>query len=212
MTTYQVGITNDFYKLGDGAKVPLLTGVMKKFIEEKRKIPECLLKDLKEAKQNKKGEVILELNTENKNSYDVVKVYYKQYKHLDKYCPKDLDIPQKFFSLQRGARAVDIGKKFEKLIRTKCSNHVWGYDDSTDKIHWLNEKGLKRVKKKCNVKNSTKIDINIGGIDWYGINMFNEEDINYGLSALTDKLILGLNIIVFDNMKSRDDILEWLLK
>jgi hypothetical protein len=209
-------ITNDFDALDIGMKQSILMELMKMFIADKRKIPARLLADLKEVKkQNKKGEGYT-LHTDCKNTRKGLKVYYKQYKHLDKYYPKNLDNITPVGSLQRGIRAVDIEKKYERLIRTKCDSHIWTYCDKEDRISWIKPELFQMVRKgysKSEIEKTKKIDFTIGDVKWFGIILEDGEGINlnYGISALANEMIWGFTA-VFDNVKSRDDYYDWTMK
>ena len=211
------GISNDFDTLDIGMKESILTELMKKFIADERKIPTRLLEDLKKVrKQNKKREGYT-LHKDCKNTRKVLKVYYKQYKHLDKYYPKNLDVLN-VGSLQRGKRAVNIEKKYETLIRTKCDSHIWTYYDKEDRLCWIKEELFKRVRKnysESDKKQIKKIDLSIGDVEWYGISLEGEDDdatkLNYGISSLAIKMVYGFTA-VFDDVKSRDDYYDWVRK
>lgn len=208
-------VSNDFYSLNIGMKQSILTQVMKKFIEEGKKVPSILLSDLKKVKkQNKKGEGYI-LHMECKNTQRGVKVYYKQYKHLDKYYPKQIDV-MRVGSLQRGERAVDIEKKYEKLIRLKTDSHIWTYGDKEDSLIWIKADIFKTVKKNYSRwekdNHIKKLDLKIGDVDWYAIELTNESPIlNYGISSLTNEMVYGFTAM-FDNKKSRDDYYDYIMK
>ena len=50
---------------------------------------------------------------------------------------------------------------------------------------------------------------------WFGIKLEGEDDdditLNYGLTALASEMIWGFTA-VFDNVKSRDDYYDWVMK
>jgi len=211
------GISNDFDTLDIGMKESILTELMKKFIADERKIPARLLEDLKKVRKQNKKRLGYTLHKDCKNTRKVLKVYYKQYKHLDKYYPKDLDVLS-VGSLQRGARAVNIEKKYETLIRTKCDSHIWTYYDKEDRLCWIKEELFKRVRNnysESDKKQIKKIEFSIGDVEWYGISLEGEDDdatkLNYGISSLANEMIWGFTA-VFDNMKSRDDYYDWIMK
>jgi len=210
------GISNDFDTLDIEMKESILTELMKKFIGNKRKIPARLLGDLKEVKkQNKKG-LGYDLHMDCKNTRTAIKVYYKQYKHLDKYYPHNLDNTTSVGSIQRGIRADDIEKKYERLIRTKCESHIWVYYDKTDKLCWVKPLLFKRVREQYSRlekdNHIKKLDFKIGDVEWFAINLSDgAELLNYGLTALTNEMIYGFTA-VFDDVRSRDDYYEWVRK
>jgi hypothetical protein len=212
-------ISNDYYALDIGMKQSILEELMKMFIADKRKIPAQLLSNLKDVrKENKRGEGYT-LHTDCKNSRKCLKVFYKQYKHLDKYYPKKLDRVMSVGSLQRGQRAVDIEKKYEMLIRYKGDSHIWTYDDEDDILSWVSPSMFKTVKEaiKCgkyDKEQMEKVDMTIGDVKWYGIITGIGQDrlmLNYGLSSLANKMIYGFTV-VFDAKQSRDDYYDWLMK
>lgn len=211
-------ITNELHKLDVGLRQSVLEEVMKMFIENKKKIPMRLLKDLKKAKKdNKKGEGY-DIHMDCKNSRKGVKMYYKQYKHLQKYYPTDLDDVIHFGSIQRGPRAVDIEKKYEQLIRGKLESHLWSYNDETDELNWVNENifsVIRGVFRKNKVNHTKKVDVIIGGVTWYGLGVDDSDDenakINYGISSLSKTIIHGYKFL-FDNEKSRDDYYDYMMK
>jgi len=209
-------ISNDFYKLDIGMKQSILEELMKMFIADKRKIPTRLLTDLKEVrKDNKRGEGYT-LHTDCKNTRKALKIYYKQYKHLDKYYPKNLDSVMSVGSLQRGQRAVDIEKKYERLIRFKYDSHIWLYNDESDTVSWIKPVFLKLMKqcnKQENIKPLSKTNFKIGDVEWYGLIIEKGDNvrINYGLTSLANEMIYGTTA-VFDNKKSRDDYFDWMMK
>jgi len=192
-------ITNDFDMLDIGMKESILVETMKKFIGDKRKIPTRLLEDLKKVRNQNKKRAGYTLHMDCKNTRKGLKVYYKQYKHLDKYYPKDLDSITQVGSLQRGVRAVDIEKKYERLIRTKCDSHIWTYYDKEDRLCWIKADLFRRVRdgySESEKQHIEKIDFKI---------------FNYGISALANEMIWGFTA-VFDNVKSRDDYYDWTMK
>jgi hypothetical protein len=207
-------ISNDYYALDIGMKHATLMEMMKMFLSKKKKIPTRLLTDLKEVKkQNKKRETYT-LHTDCKNTQHALKMYYKQYKHLDKYYPKNLDKITPVGSLQRGERAVDIEKKYENLIRQKVDSHIWVYHDEGDRLSWIKPELFRKVKKgysKSEIERTKKIDFSIGDVKWYGIILEDGEGItlNYGLTALANKMIWGFTA-VFDDTRSRDDYYDWI--
>lgn len=210
-------LSNDYDALDIGMKQSILEELMKMFIADKRKIPTRLLTDLKEVrKQNKRGEGYT-LHKDCKNTRKGLKMYYKQYKHLDKYYPKNLDSVMNVGSLQRGQRAVDIEKKYERLIRLKVDSHIWVYYDKDDRLSWMSPKLFKMMKEsiksgKCRREECEKVDMTIGDVEWYGIILEKGNEIlNYGLSSLANKMIYGFTA-VFDNKKSRDDYFDWMMK
>lgn len=210
-------LSNDYDVLDIGMKQSILEELMKMFIADKRKIPTRLLTDLKEVrKQNKRGEGYT-LHKDCKNTRKGLKMYYKQYKHLDKYYPKNLDSVMNVGSLQRGQRAVDIEKKYERLIRLKVDSHIWVYYDKDDRLSWMSPKLFKMMKEsiksgKCRREECEKVDMTIGDVEWYGIILEKGNEIlNYGLSSLANKMIYGFTA-VFDNKKSRDDYFDWMMK
>ena len=210
-------LSNDYDALDIGMKQSILEELMKMFIADKRKIPTRLLTDLKEVrKQNKRGEGYT-LHKDCKNTRKGLKMYYKQYKHLDKYYPKNLDSVMNVGSLQRGQRAVDIEKKYERLIRLKVDSHIWVYYDKDDRLSWMSPKLFKMMKEsiksgKCRREECEKVDMTIGDVEWYGIILEKGNEIlNYGLSSLANKMIYGFTA-VFDNKKSRDDYYDWMMK
>ena len=211
-------ITNDFDMLDIGMKESILVETMKKFIGDKRKIPTRLLEDLKKVRNQNKKRVGYTLHMDCKNTRKGLKVYYKQYKHLDKYYPKDLDSITQVGSLQRGVRAVDIEKKYERLIRTKCDSHIWTYYDKEDRLCWIKADLFKRVRdgySESEKQHIEKIDFKIGEVEWYGIRLeggdADASKFNYGISALANEMIWGFTA-VFDNVKSRDDYYDWTMK
>ena len=169
-------LSNDYYSLSAEWKESILVEVMKLFMEHGNQIPKRLLSDLKKAKAERTNRNLYNIDKEVKNSKEAIKVYYKQYKHLDKYYPKDLKFST-HLSLQRGERAVDIGKKFEMLIRLKGDSKIWGYDDDEDSLRWVNPEVFKYFKK--DIKNGgeikkediTKDNIQIGDVTWYAIKL-----------------------------------------
>ena len=209
-------LSNDYDALNIGMKQSILEEMMKRFIADKRKIPAQLLTDLKKVrKENIRGEGYT-LHTDCKNTQRAMKVYYKQYKHLDKYYPKKLDGVMNVGSLQRGQRAVDIEKKYERLIRFKCDSHIWVYYDKDDRLSWISPELFKQVKKGYNkkqIENTEKIDFTIGDIKWYGIILEMGDDVllNYGITSISTTMCYGFTA-VFDNIKSRDDYFEWIRK
>lgn len=207
-------ISNDYYALNIGMKHATLTELMKTFISKKKKIPARLLMDLKEVKkQNKKRETYT-LHTDCKNTQEALKMYYKQYKHLDKYYPKNLEKILAVGSLQRGERAVDIEKKYENLIRQKVDSHIWVYEDKNDRLCWIKPDLFRNVKKgysKSEIEKTKKIDFTIGDVKWFGIILEDGDGINlnYGLTALANEMIWGFTA-VFDDTRSRDDYYDWI--
>jgi len=216
-TRPQYEVTNDFHKLDIGLKESLLMELMKKFIKDNRKIPKRLLSDLKQVKKENVKREGYTLHTDAKNTQTFLKIYYKQYKHLDKYYPEDI-VPLRICSLQKGERALHIEKQFEHLIRTKGESHTWIYEACEDRLIWTNRHLLKYIKnemteekKKC----IEKVDFMIGDIKWYGLCMDNQKEgemlLNHGITCLAREMIYGF-VIVFDNVKSRNDFYDWFLK
>ena len=212
------GISNDFDTLDIGMKQSTLTEVMKMFIADKRKIPARLLEDLKKVKKQNKKRMGYTLHKDCKNTRKALKVYYKQYKHLDKYYPKNLDNITPVASLQRGERAVDIEKKYERLIRLKCDSHIFMYNDDTDNLMWVKDELFRMIKnsydKSYREKHIEKIDFSIGDVKWYGIKIEEDDDmtrLNYGLTALSDDMIWGLTAVL-DSEKGRDAMYDWVRK
>jgi len=210
-------ISNDFYSLDIGMKQSILTELMKMFIADERKIPLRLMADLKKVKKQNKKRMGYTLHTDEKNTRKCMKMYYKQYKHLDKYYPKNIDVLW-VGSLQRGQRAVDIEKKYEKLIRIKTSSHIWNYTDNKDDLFWINPEVFKRVRKNYSRlekdNDIKKLDFKIGDVDWYAINISDsdsDELLNYGISSLANEMVYGFTM-VFDDVKSRDDYYDWVRK
>ncbi len=210
-------ISNDFYSLDIGMKQSILTELMKMFIADERKIPLRLMADLKKVKKQNKKRMGYTLHTDVKNTRKCMKMYYKQYKHLDKYYPKNIDVLW-VGSLQRGQRAVDIEKKYEKLIRIKTSSHIWTYTDAKDDLFWINPEVFKRVRKNYSRlekdNDIKKLDFKIGDVDWYAINISDsdsDELLNYGISSLANEMVYGFTV-VFDDVKSRDDYYDWVRK
>ena len=149
-----------------------------------------------------------------KNTQEFIKIYYKQYKHLEKYYPKQMEVMM-LGSLQRGQRAVDIEKKYERLIRFKQDSHIWVYDDDTDSLSWCNPELFRIVKKgktKSEIESTKKLDFEIGDVKWYGIILEGDGALtNYGISSLANKMVEGFTT-VFDDKRSRDDYFDWLRK
>ncbi len=175
--------------------------------------------DLKKVKKQNKKRLGYTLHMDAKNTRKGIKMYYKQYKHLDKYYPKNLDNITPVGSLQRGERAVDIEKKYERLIRTKCDSHIWTYYDKDDRLCWIKPELFKRVRDGYSDSDKEnqieKIDFSIGDVKWFGIRLEGADEdmtrLNYGLTALSDDMIWGFTA-VFDNVKSRDDYYDWVMK
>jgi len=209
-------LTNDYYSLSAEWKVSILTAVVKMFLEKDKSIPQRLLKDLKKAKKDNKSGTGFEIHKDVKETKEAVYVYYRQYKHLEKYYPKDLKFCQ-HASLQRGARAVNIGKKYERLIRLKGDDKIWRYDDDNDGLHWINKDVFKHIKKqikKGEIKKSEigKEDIEIGDVKWYAITMCEENSMyNFGIMALTDMFLVQGEYLVFDTEENRDTIYNWIM-
>jgi len=209
------GISNDFDTLDIGMKESILTELMKMFIADERKIPARLLEDLKKVKKQNKKRLGYILHKDAKNTRKGMKVFYKQYKHLDKYYPKNIEV-LKVGSLQRGERAVDIEKKYERLIRLKGDSHIWTYFDNKDEICWIKTDVFKRVRENYSRwekdNHIKKLDFKIGDVDWFGINLSDgAELLNYGISSLANEMVYGYTV-VFDNVKSRDDYYDWVRK
>ena len=209
-------ITNDYYTLSAEFKETILVEVMKRFIKHKKKIPQRLLSDLKKAREENKKRILFTLHTDVKTTKDMINVYYKQYKHLNKYYPKDLDYST-HWSLQRGERAVDISKKFEILIRLKADNKIWRYNDDVDNVMWVDEglfKDLKTILKTGEIKkdNITKEDIHIGGVKWYAIKMGCEKSkYNWGIMSLANEFMAQGEYFVFNNESNRNNYYDWVL-
>ena len=210
-------LSNDYYSLSAEWKESILVEVMKLFMEHGNQIPKRLLSDLKKAKAERTNRNFYTIDKEEKKTKDAIKVYYKQYKHLDKYYPKDLKFST-HLSLQRGERAVDIGKKFEMLIRSKRDSKIWGYDDDEDSLRWVNPEVFKYFKK--DIKNGgeikkediTKDNIQIGDVWWYAIKIGHEDSmLNFGIMSLANELIKQGEYLVFDNESNRDNYYKYLV-
>jgi len=191
----------------------LLTEVMKMFISKGKSIPRILIKDLKKAKADNKTGMGYKIHTDVKATKQGIRHLYIQYKHLDKYYPKPLELRLKFGSLQRGERAVNIETKYRNLIRAKENKKIFMYIDEVDDLTWLDEKAMKIVKKEGGGKKTySKIEFKIGGCKWYGINHNHTNlEIDYGLSTLSNKLQTGRNY-VFDSEENRDNYYEYFMK
>ena len=215
LQTYK--LTNDYYSLSPVWKESILVEVMKRFMEHGKPIRSRLLSDAMKAKAERTNRNLYNIDKEVKNSKEAIKVYYKQYKHLDKYYPKDLKFST-HLSLQRGERAVDIGKKFEMLIRLKGDSKIWGYDDDEDSLRWVNPEVFKYFKK--DIKNGgeikkediTKDNIQIGDVTWYAIKLGDENYLlNWGIMSLANELMKQGEYFVFDNESNRDNYYKYLV-
>ncbi len=191
----------------------LLPEVMKMFISKGKTIPRILINDLKKAKKENKTGMGYKINTTIRQNKKSIRVLYIEYKHLDKYYPKPLDIKITHHSIQRGERAVDIENKYIRLIRRKGNRKVFMYIDEVDDMTWLEEEDMKMIKKEGGSKSSySKIEFQIGGCKWYGINNNDTKlDIDYGLSTLSNGMISGRNY-VFDCEENRDKYYEYFTK
>ena len=210
-------LSTDYYSLSAEWKESILVEVMKLFMEHGNQIPKRLLSDLKKAKAERTNRNWYTIDKEVKKSKEAIKVYYKQYKHLDKYYPKDLEFST-HLSLQRGERAVDIGKKFEMLIRSKRDSKIWGYDDDEDNVRWVNPEAFKYLKKEIKeggeIKKDdiTKDNIQIGDVTWYAIKFCPENYIlNWGIMSLANELMKQGEYFVFDNESNRDNYYQYLV-
>ena len=209
-------LSTDYYSLSAEWKESILVDVMKRFMKHGKQIPKRLLSDLKKAKAENKKRMGYTIHKEVKETKEAVKVYYKQYKHLDKYYPKDLEY-HTHLSLQRGERAVDIGKKFEMLIRLKGDSKIWRYDDDEDNVFWVNEgifKHLKKGIKKGEIKKDeiTKDDIQIGDVTWYAIKFCDDNSMyNFGIMTLANEFMTQGEYFVFDNESNRDNYYKYLV-
>lgn len=209
-------LSNDYYSLSAEWKESILIEVMKRFMEHGNQIPKRLLTDLKKAKAENKKRGGFQIHQDIKATKEGVKVYYKQYKHLDKYYPKDLKF-NAHHSLQRGERAVNIGKKFERLIRLKMDSKIWRYDDDRDDVNWVNEGIFKHIKKeikKGEIKKEeiTKDDIQIGDVKWYAIKLSDEKSMyNFGIMSLANEFMTQGEYFVFDNESNRDNYYNWVM-
>jgi hypothetical protein len=210
-----IKMSNDYHSLSAEWKESILVYVMKLFMEHGKQIPKRLLSDLKKAKAENKtrgGYTIHKAKGVGEGS----KVFYKQYKHLDKYYPKDLEFST-HLSLQRGERAVDIGKKFERLIRLKGNSKIWRYDDDEDNVFWVNPESFKDIKKgikKGQIKKYEikKEDIQIGDVTWYAIKFCDDNSMyNFGIMSLTNEFMTQGEYFVFDNESNRDKYYKYLV-
>ena len=191
----------------------LLPEVMKMFISKGKTIPRILIKDLKKAKKENKTGMGYKFDTTNKQNKKSIRVLYIEYKHLDKYYPKPLDIFTTNYSIQRGERAVNIENKYIRLIKRKENRKVFMYIDEVDDLTWLEEEDMKMIKKKGGSKSSyEKMEFQIGDCKWYGINHNNTGIvIDYGLTTLSNEVISGRNY-VFDCEENRDKYYEYFTK
>jgi hypothetical protein len=212
LQTYK--LSNDYYSLSPVWKESILVEVMKRFMEHGKQIPKRLLSDLKKAKaENKKRSGY---NIDKGISKEAIKVFYKQYKHLDKYYPKDLEFST-HCSLQRGERAVDIGKKFEILIRCKGDSSIWMYADAKDNVFWVNPESFKDIKKGIKIGHIkkdeiTKEDIQIGDVTWYAIKFSDDNSMyNFGIMSLTNEFMTQGEYFVFDNVINREKYYKYLV-
>ena len=183
----------------------VLSSVMLRFIRNGKKVPRNLVDDLKKVrKQNIKS-----------NNKTLVSQYYKQYRHLQKYYPKPLGELPEYLSIQRGPRAVNIEAKYEALIKTKKTRHIWSYVDEDDSLRWYEPEHMKLVRDEIKQNNSqdevTCENFNIGRVTWYGLCTGQRQCIDYGLSSLSKRYTSG-NIYVFDNEISRNDFYEYMIK
>jgi hypothetical protein len=209
-------LSTDYYSLSAEWKESILVEVMKLFMEHGKPIRSRLLSDAMKAKAERTNRNLYNIDKEVKNSKEAIKVYYKQYKHLDKYYPKDLEFST-HFSLQRGERAVDIGKKFEMLIRSKRDSKIWAYDDDEDNVRWVNPEAFKYLKKEIKKgeiekEDITKDNIQIGDVTWYAIKIGHEDSmLNWGIMSLANELMKQGEYFVFDNESNRDNYYTYLV-
>jgi hypothetical protein len=209
-------LSNDYYSLSAEWKESILVEVMKRFMEHGKPIRSRLLSDAMKAKAERTNRNFYTIDKEVKETKEAIKVYYKQYKHLDKYYPKDLKFST-HLSLQRGERAVDIGKKFEMLIRLKGDSKIWRYDDDEDNVVWVDPESftyLKKEIKKGEIEKEdiTKDNIQIGDVWWYAIKIGHENSmLNFGIMSLANELIKQGEYLVFDNESNRDNYYKYLV-
>ena len=208
----------------------LLKSVMKKFIENKKKIPYSLIKDIKKAEKemidlaNKIGCCRVKYRVkvfDNKEYLIELKRMYKSYNKLEKYVGDKEVGKRPIIITPEKEYSNDIQEEFENLIRHKEKGICFTWHHDSNDWHWVDKKPIYKQFKiyKDLIKKGTIFckDYNLPtkelcGKKWYGLvingNDKNYIDIDIGSARLFQYFVNGF-VYWFSNEKNRDSMFNW---
>ena len=215
-------------------KYMILKVVIKKFINNNKKIPKELLSEIKtyknEIKQNKSEKWLqcheetcmnqLENDTSFKKYFKEV---YNRYRHQDKYLGDEQIKTTKVIN-DIGDNGDSIDKYIPIFMATKRDGLCWSYHPEHKKLVWMNKENLnynfkslrkeyKLGKIKCDEKNHREFILNNKSV-WYSLTLQHPTEC-MGLDLAGLKLFSHLvdgHMFFFSSKSNRDSMYNYLIK